>query len=178
MRDLLELRPCSVSSVDFEPNPDADSRLRCVAPRTIAGRCELRTFETAQRETTPAHFTSFVRVHGHSSQSSRSALHQFGLLSSHFHSSTTDQHQHCSASSSRHIQQPPAIKDPAHHSNWLPKLFLARRRRQLIPRQYWDRQRLIRKRRTSRANSTAQPAHSAQRRCNFRPARVRADVSP
>lgn len=28
-----------------------------------------------------------------------------------------------------------------------------------------------------RANSTAQPAHSAQRRCNFRPARVRADVS-
>lgn len=31
------------------------------------------------KTTTPARFTSFVRVHGHSSLSSRSALHQFGL---------------------------------------------------------------------------------------------------
>jgi hypothetical protein len=78
------------------------------------------------KTTTPARFTSFVRVHGHSSLSSRSALHQFGLylqfplLLHHRSTPTFILPPHPAAT---------AIKDPAHHINWLPKLLLAQRRR-------------------------------------------------
>lgn len=85
MRDLLELRPCSVSSVDFEPNPDADSRLRCVAPRTIAGRCEVRTFETAQRK--PHQHTSLLLSGSTDTVHSHHARH-FTSLGSYLHTST------------------------------------------------------------------------------------------
>jgi hypothetical protein len=162
MRDLLELRPCSVSSVGFEPNPDADGRLPCVAPRTIAGRCELRTFETAQRENynTPAHFTSFVRVHGHSSLSSRSALHQFGLY---LHTPTPrpppiNTNVHPPATSSSHRDKGPCTS----HQLAAEITLGATAEVQLnsatdstsVPRQA----RLIRKRTRTSPNSTARPA--------------------
>jgi hypothetical protein len=128
----------------------------------IAAHCEVRTFETVQRETTPAHFTSLHR------SGSTDTIHilTLGTWNSiftfppllHHQSTPTPPAHHPTATFSG-----PAIKDPAHHINWAAEIILGAAEGQLNSaadsRSALRQARLTRKRiRRVRANSTAQPA--------------------